>query len=85
MPNNSDTDDYKQAVMAAAMCARIMAVHDIPKLLSAISRAESVGSLLDPTAWIQNRKAMEEDKELLQAIAPIAALGKSLVERGIIE
>jgi hypothetical protein len=80
-----ELEQYKQALMAARMCATLMAVHDIPKMLEAISRSESLGPLLDPTAWIKNHKAMEEDKGLLTAAAPIAALGKSLLERGIIQ
>ena len=69
---------YQHAVLAAAMCARLLAQYDIAELLRAIDRADALGPLLDPTLFMQKREAMGQDRELLEAAAGLAALGRRL-------
>jgi hypothetical protein len=59
--------EYQAAVRGSALVARMLAQYDIPQLLEAIERADSFGCFIDPTLWQQKRKAMNEDRELLEA------------------
>jgi hypothetical protein len=58
---------YQSAVKTAALCAQMLAQFDIPELLTAIERGHAFGPILDPTLYRDKAKAMNEDKELLQA------------------
>lgn len=70
-------EEYQSAVVAAKLCANMLAGHDITKLLNAIERADAVGPMLDPTLYRDKQKAMHEDKELLQAALKLARFGTS--------
>ena len=71
---STSTDDYQSAVIAVAMCGKMLAQHDLPKLLQAIERAEVMGPLLDPTLWRAKSKAMAEDRAAIEAAIPLRAL-----------
>lgn len=78
MEDTTEVGEYRAAVMACVIAAKMLAQHDLPKLLEAIAHADSVGPLLDPTLWMQKSQAMTEDKGMLQAALPLHALGKKL-------
>ena len=67
----SKEEEYQLAVIACGQCAGLLAAHDIRGLIEAINRAESVGPILDPTAYIRNGDKMLQDKELLGAALPL--------------
>ena len=69
--NMSKEEEYQLAVIACGQCAGLLAAHDVRGLIKAISRAETVGPMLDPTAYIRNRDKMLQDKELLEAALPL--------------
>ena len=74
----SDVQTYQATVIAALQAAKILRLHDIPKILRAIDHADSVGPLLDPTLWMQKGQAMKEDRKVLQAALPLWNLAKAM-------
>jgi len=71
-------ESYQTAVQQTVLAAQLLAEHDIPGLLSAIDRAETVAPFTDPTLYMKKSKAMREDKEVLQAALPLYELGKKI-------
>ena len=71
-------EEYRQTVSQVVLVANLLAEHDIPKLLEAIERADAVGGLLDPTAWMRKHKAMDEDRQVLRAALQLYWVGKKL-------
>lgn len=72
--------EYRGAVQAAALCASMLAQWDLPGLLEAIGRAETVGPIVDPTLYREKAGAMAEDKALLEAALPLWKMRKKLQE-----
>jgi hypothetical protein len=73
---SEDVEKYQAAVMACHMMGQMLQQYDLPELIRAINMAESIGPIVDPTLWRDKRKAMSEDKEVLQACMPIWELVK---------
>lgn len=71
------TARYKQAILAVATCAKIIALHDLRGLLEAIDRAETLGPLLDPTLYRDKADDMRADAELLRAALPLWRMAKA--------
>jgi hypothetical protein len=67
MPSEDKLAEYREAVLACHMAARLLAVHDIPKLLEAINHADAVGAILDPTLFRSKAQAMHEERDILRA------------------
>jgi hypothetical protein len=80
--DQSKIDDYRAAVISAVLCARMLAQHDLPKLLHDIEHAHAVGPILDPTLYRGASRAMSEDAEILKAAMPLYQIGKSLEAAG---
>lgn len=72
--NDADVILYRSAVATAQLCAQLLSQHDLPQLLRDIERADAIGPILDPTLWRDKNKAMEEDKELLEAANKLRAI-----------
>lgn len=79
---NADVELYRSAVQASALCAGLLAQHDIPKLLRDIGHSHSIGPILDPTLYRDRSRAMDEDAEILRAALPLRNLGVRL-ERAV--
>lgn len=73
-------ETYQTAVLAVHVAAKMLAQHDLPRLLADIAKANAIGPLLDPTLWRDKNRAMLEDREALQAALPLYRLGKKLEE-----
>lgn len=71
--------EYREAVHTVVLCARMIAVHDLPAILESIERADIVGPMIDPTLWREKHKAMDQDREILRAALDLHAIGKQLV------
>ena len=50
------------------MIAEMVKEMPLADAVNAANRAETLGPLLDPTLSIQKRKALSEDKEMLEAL-----------------
>jgi hypothetical protein len=70
-------EEYQAAVRAAALCAALLRQHDIPKMLAAISRADTVGWAIDPTLYRAKQGAMHEDEKLLESALRLSEFAKS--------
>lgn len=75
---DDNVESYRAAIQAAAICSQMLTQHDIPKLLEDISRAEALGPIMDPTLYREKARAMQQDKELLKAAAPLRELGVAM-------
>lgn len=64
-------EEYQATVRSCALVGSMLAQYDLPELLQAIDRADTVGPMLDPTLWIKKHGAMDEDKRLLEAALPL--------------
>lgn len=71
-----DEDEYKNAVMAAHLAARMLAQHDLTAMIRAIDHADSVGAMRDPTLYRDKHEAMHEDRKMLVAARQLVALVK---------
>jgi len=80
-PCASDEDRYRTAVTQVHAVAAILQRHDIAGLIDAIDLADSVGPVVDPTAWRAKRDAMAEDREALQAARALWVFGRRMAER----
>jgi hypothetical protein len=59
-------------------------VHDIPKLLADIERADAVGWAIDPTLYRDKVDAMNEDREVLKAALPLWHLAAEIQKRKLV-
>lgn len=71
--------EYREAVHTVVLCARRIAIHDIPAILESIERADIVGPMIDPTLWREKHKAMNQDREVLRAALALHEIGAKLV------
>ena len=71
-------DDYRQYVVNAALLANMAAQIPVTELLTAIEH-DAVGPIVDPTLYRDRARALEQDRELLEAVAPLAAMGRRLL------
>lgn len=70
--------EYESGLQAVYLAASLLAQHDLPAMLAAITRADSIGAILDPTLYRDRQKAMHEDQEAINAALRLAALGRKL-------
>ena len=73
-------EEYAIVLRHVYLAARFLADVNIPAALEAISRADSVGAILDPTLYRAKSAAMQEDAEVLRAALPLSKIGSKLVE-----
>lgn len=67
MSGGTSVGDYRAARMACEVAKALLEQHDFKKILDAISRAESVGAILDPTLYRDKIGAMLEDRQVFGA------------------
>ena len=68
-------EEYQHAVLSCVLAAKMLVVYDIPKLIEAIDRADAVGPILDPTLWREKHRAMDEDRQIIEAALPLWKVG----------
>ena len=74
------TEHYRDAMYAILTAMKILAPHDLPGILNAISRSESIAPFIDPTLWRDKHEAMSEDKEVFESALPLWKMARSLME-----
>jgi hypothetical protein len=65
--DNDAIEEYRHARITCELARNFLKQHDFKKLLNAISLADSVGAMLDPTLWRDKHEAMLEDKAVFEA------------------
>lgn len=63
--------EYQAAVGSCALVGSMLTEHDLPGMLAAIERADSIGCMIDPTLYRDKVEAMHQDKELIEAAMPL--------------
>jgi hypothetical protein len=63
-------EDYQETLRQYYQAAEFVWLisNDAAKILADIEHAESVGAILDPTAWIRNHRKMAQDKVIVEAV-----------------
>ena len=67
----TDHIEYSERLRLLYTYAGLIAGFDIPGLIEAIDKADALGPILDPTLWMQNHKAMDDNRALLAAFLPL--------------
>lgn len=76
-PREAAVERYQDGVKACAQARAILLKHDLPRLLEEISKAETLGPVLDPTLYREKGKAMEEDRDLMRAALALRNFGEA--------
>ncbi len=71
-------DEHQACVRGVVLVARALDIYDIPKAIEAATRALEMGPYIDPTAWRDNHKKLEEDREMLRLALPLWELVQKL-------
>lgn len=74
-------EEYQIGLRILYNAALLVAQYDLDGMLSAITRADTLGPILDPTSYRDHHKAMYEDRDLVNACLPLARIGKKLLEK----
>ena len=62
-------EEYELTLRQAYLVAQMLRRVDVRGALDVISRAESIGPILDPTLWMRNSQKMHEDKAVVGILA----------------
>lgn len=77
-----DELDYRLYLHQAWMIAQLVDSLPAGDMLNAISQAEAIGPILDPTLYRDKASRMMEDRRLLESLANVKVVLASL-ERGL--
>lgn len=78
-------DDHQMAMMAVISAMRILSTVNLKGAQENASRAHSVAPFLDPTAYREKGKALQEDEEMMRAARPLWEMADKIKERLIEE
>jgi hypothetical protein len=73
---------YQVAIGTCTTAGYMVSCHDVPGLLNAIEKAETLGPIVDPTLYREKSGAMAEDAALLRAALPLWKLMRQRLEAG---
>lgn len=64
----------QQAHLIRSLAVQFDEAHDLDAALGQIQRADSVGSILDPTAYRDKHEVMRQDEKTIRAVRDLARL-----------
>lgn len=64
-------EEYQDNLKTCGLAAMFLERVNVPDMLARIEKADAIGGMIDPTLYRDKRKAMMEDKELLEAALPL--------------
>jgi len=74
--------EYEGQLQLLAMVAQLIADVPVADLLNHVTHAETLGPLLEPTAWIRGGgDNLQDARDLLEAAWPLVKFGSTLKER----
>lgn len=74
--------EYESHLQRLAMAAQLVADVPIAELLNHITHAETIGPLLEPTAWIRGGgDNLRDARDLVEAAAPFVRFGRQLEKK----
>ena len=74
--------EYKAHLHRLALAAKVISDIPIAELRNFITHAETLGPILEPTAWIRGgADNLREHEELVRAAGPLVAFGERLQRR----
>lgn len=74
-PTSTDSQ-YRRDLMIAWQVWRLVQRMPLEEMVDAIGTAEALGPILDPTLYGKNGEAMQEDKQLLEALQRVKAVNR---------
>lgn len=60
--------EYRVRLESVWMFAKLIEEWPLAAMIAQAERANEIGPYLDPTAWMKNRKALEQDLAMLRAL-----------------
>lgn len=72
-----DTDTYQGCLIRAYLMVRLIGDLPLGEMIDAAERADTLGPILDPTAWMKGHRKLAEDSEVLRALRPAWKLAKA--------
>ena len=74
--------EYESSLQRLSMAAQLVADVPIADLLNHVSHAETLGPLLEPTAWIRGGgDNLRDARDLIEAARPLVYFGAKLASR----
>jgi len=73
-----DKTEYMTTLSSVSVAMGLLADTDIPAVLQAIANADAIGPIFNPTLWMEKHRAMDENKELLEAALPLWRMAQKL-------
>lgn len=74
--------EYESQLQQLGMVAQLIADVPIADLLNHVTHAETLGPLLEPTAWIRGGgDNLRDARDLLEAAQPLVEFGSTLKKR----
>lgn len=68
--------DYVAELQRIQMCLPLLAMVDLDRIEKTIQDVDTLGPILDPTAYMRGRKNVDPQIELVRAAAPLIRLAK---------
>lgn len=76
--------EYEEHLLRAHLVAQMLVDMPLAEMLSAIDHADSVGVMFSPTLWMEKHRAMDQDREIVQALRTAqAAIAESRRRAGV--
>ena len=73
--------EYSTNMERAYLLLRVLADIPVDDMLNQITRAETIGPIVDPTLYQQNRGRMMEDREVLRQLSSAARFAREIVAK----
>jgi hypothetical protein len=77
MPVTS-AEEYQLALLACYVLVRMARVVPTEKLLEQLRNADTVAPMTDPSAWLRNRDAVSQDRQVVEAAHRLVSVGDAL-------
>ncbi len=75
-----DEDDYTRAITMCYLAARALKDLDLPRVIEAMNKADTIGPFLDPALWMAKRTDMRDNRNVIEAALPLWRLAQKLKE-----
>jgi hypothetical protein len=77
--------DYKAEFDRLMLLLPFAAGIDLDRIEETLQDVDTLGPILDPTAWMRGQKNIDEQKEVVAAVAPLIRLAKKYQAAGKLE
>lgn len=76
-------EEYEQLQVQVLLVGGLVREWDIDGALEAIGHADSVGPIVDPTAWMRGQASMHDYERMLRALLPFKAVVEEIAGKAV--